>query len=69
MKTLADYRKSKQLNQTDVASYLNVSQSTVCQWESGEYFPRIDKLMQLSKLLEVDVEELIESIQEAKENK
>lgn len=66
MATLSSYRQDKNLRQIDIAKKLKVSQSTVATWEKGENFPRPEMLLQLSKILEVDVEKIIKSIMKAK---
>lgn len=63
---LAEIRKDRNLKQGDVARKLKVAQSTVATWEKGDAYPRPEMLLQLSKILEVDVEKIIKSIMKAK---
>lgn len=62
METLREIRKLKKLTQIDVAKALKVGQSTVATWESGIGYPRTDKLLELSVLLGVSVEDVIKAI-------
>ena len=48
------------LKQKDVAKILEIKQSTVSMWETGQSKPRADTLMKLSKILDCKVEELLE---------
>ena len=42
-----------------IATNMNVSVATVSRWESGEFLPRADKLLQLAKLLHCTVDDLL----------
>lgn len=50
MISLKEARKAAGLTQVEVANYINVTQSTICQWEQGLKTIPIDRLRQLSKL-------------------
>lgn len=52
-------RKKANLTQVQIAEALNIGQSTVSMWESGENLPRADKLPQLARLLNCTVDELL----------
>ena len=52
-------RISKGLTQKDVAEALGISQVSVWQWESGDNFPRADKLPAIARLFECTVDDLI----------
>lgn len=54
-----DLRKKANLTQVQIAEALNIGQSTVSMWESGENLPRADKLPQLARLLNCTVDELL----------
>ncbi len=56
---LLQLRKQKKLTQEDVAKACKVDRATVSKWESGEFFPRVDKLILISNLLECSVDELL----------
>ena len=57
--TLAEARKKSGLTQKDVADVLGISDSAVCQWETGQTFPRIHHLKKLAKLYRVDISDII----------
>ena len=48
------------LTQKDLAEKLEVDRSTVAKWENGESMPRAEKLIQLAKLFDCTVDELLE---------
>lgn len=52
-------RKKANLTQAQIAEALNIGQSTVSMWESGENLPRADKLPQLARLLNCTVDDLL----------
>lgn len=52
-------RIGKGLSQTALARKLNVTQGAVNLWESGKTFPKASNLVELAKLLEIPVEELL----------
>ena len=52
-------RESKKMTQAEVAKNLNVSRTTVTMWETGESRPRAEKLIQLAKLFNCTVDELL----------
>ena len=51
-------RKEKQLTQLQLAERMNISDKTVSKWERGLGCPDISLLPDLSKILEVNLEEL-----------
>lgn len=53
-------RESKNMTQSDVAAVLKISRTTVAMWEAGESMPRAEKLIQLAKLFDCTVDELLE---------
>lgn len=60
-KILVRLRKEKGLSQTEAARALKVSRQAVSQWENGRAFPSAEKLLALSRLYHVTVEELYDS--------
>lgn len=52
-------RLSKNMTQEDVAEKLNIARSTVAMWEKGEVRPRADTLLELAKLFDCTIEELL----------
>ena len=54
-------RKSRNLTQQDVASYLNYTDKAVSRWETGESLPDISVLQKLAEFYGVDFEYLIKA--------
>ncbi len=74
---LFELRKSKSLTQDEVVEKLNVTRQTVSKWETNQSTPDFDKIVPISELFEIGVEELItgkikeekqEQTEEQKEN-
>ena len=59
MKGLKEKRTEKGVSQTWVALKLGVKRNTVCQWESGVRSPSKDRLVELAKLFNCTIEELL----------
>ena len=53
-------RKRNGLSQEDLGEKLNVTRQTVSKWELGQTKPDTDKLMEISKLLNIDFNVLID---------
>ncbi len=56
---ISKYRKEKNLTQEDLADALNVSRQTVYKWEASLSKPKLDKLKQITELLDITYEELL----------
>ena len=56
------YRKNHGLTQTDLARRLNFSAETISAWERGKRRPHIQQIPQLARMLGIDVEKLLQSI-------
>ncbi len=56
---LKKYREQQQLTQQDVADKLFVSRQSVSNWELNKNYPDIIKLIELSELYEVTLDELV----------
>ena len=52
-------RKKNQLSQERLAEMLGVSRQAVSKWELGEGYPEVDKLLLLSKKLNVSIDSLL----------
>ncbi len=52
-------RKKNNLSQEDLAEMLGVSRQAVSKWELGEGYPEVDKLVSLSKQLNVSLDSLM----------
>lgn len=56
---LYELRKQRGLSQEELASRINVSRQTVSKWEVGDSTPDMEKLIALSDLFEVSLDELM----------
>lgn len=58
---LSEYRKRAGLKQSDVASILNIHQSAVSQWETGECSPSINLILPLAGIYKCSAEEILQA--------
>ena len=56
---LLQYRKSSGLSQEELAEKLNISRQSVSKWERAEASPDTDNLIELSKIYNVTLDELL----------
>ena len=56
---LIKIRKEKGLSQEALGEKLDVARQTISKWELGETTPEMDKLVKLSELFEISLDELI----------
>ena len=56
---LYDLRKQKGFSQEELANRLNVSRQTVSKWEVGDSTPDLEKLVAISDLFEISLDELV----------
>ena len=56
---LQNIRKKNQLSQEGLAEILGVSRQAVSKWELGEGYPEVDKLLLLSKKLNISLDSLL----------
>ena len=52
-------RKAAGYKIKDVARILGISSTAICNWEKGKALPTADKLIPLSRLYKVSIEELL----------
>lgn len=52
-------RKVNELNQEDLANKLQVSRATVINWEKGKHQPSSEELNKMSKLFDINMEDLL----------
>ena len=63
-------RKENNLSQEQLAEKLGVSRQAVSKWESGQSYPEMDKVIQICKTFNFNMDELMnENVKEVKENK
>lgn len=56
---LIQLRKKEGLSQEELGYKLNVTRQTVSKWELGQTTPEMDKLVEISKIFSISVDELI----------
>lgn len=56
---LKKIRKENNLSQEQLAEKLSISRQSVSKWESGQAYPEMDKVLQLCKLFNVSVDDLL----------
>lgn len=56
---LIKLRKASGLSQEDLGNKLNVARQTVSKWELGDTDPEMEKLIELSNLFNVSIDELV----------
>ena len=67
---LKKIRKEHNLSQEQVAELLGVSRQSVSKWESGGAYPEMDKMLQLCKIFNLNIDELLnQDIKEVNNNK
>ena len=70
---LKKIRKENNLSQEQLAEQLGVSRQAVSKWESGQSYPEMDKVLNICKLYNYNIDELLNenvtSIKEEKESK
>lgn len=59
---LYELRKKEGLSQEEFAEKIDVSRQTVSKWEMGQTTPEMDKLILISKLFNVSLDELTENV-------
>lgn len=63
-------RKENNLSQEQLAEKLGVSRQAVSKWESGQSYPEMDKVIQICKTFNFNMDELMnENVKEVRENK
>ena len=67
---LKKLRKDNNLSQEDLAEKLNVSRQSVSKWEQGLAYPEMDKVLQICKMFDLNIDELLnQNVKEVKNNK
>ena len=63
-------RKDNNLSQEQLADQLGVSRQSVSKWESGAAYPEMDKVLQICKMFNLNIDELLnQDIKEVNESK
>ena len=67
---LKKIRKDNNLSQEQLAEKLGVSRQSVSKWENGEAYPEMDKVLQICKMFNLNIDELLnQDIKEIVEEK
>lgn len=67
---LKKIRKEHSLSQEQLAEKLGVSRQSVSKWESGQAYPEMDKMVQLCKIFNLNIDDLLnQDIKEVNNNK
>lgn len=56
---LAELRKEKKLTQEQLGQQIGVTNKTVSRWENGNNMPPVEMLLELSKLYDVSINEIL----------
>lgn len=56
---LVKFRKEAGLSQEELGNNLNVARQTVSKWELGETTPEMDKLVKMSEIFNITLDELV----------
>lgn len=57
-------RKKHNMSQEQLAEVLGVTRQAVSKWEAGQSTPDVEKLLQLSELFQVPVDQMLKDIEE-----
>lgn len=60
---ICQFRTAKNLSQGDLAEALDVSRQSVSKWETGTSVPELDKLVKMSDLFGVSLDELVRGVE------
>ncbi len=58
-KNLSRIRKDRKLTQQRLAEFINVQQRVISRWETGVAKPHLNHIVQLAKVLEVSIDQLV----------
>lgn len=64
-RNLQNARKASGLSQEELADKMEVSRQSISKWESGSSYPETEKLIELAKLLDCQIDDLINGTKEA----
>jgi len=56
---IREFRERRDLSQDEVAKVLGVNRTAVVKWETGANKPRLEKIVELAKLLRCSVDDLV----------
>ena len=59
-KFIAELRKEKNMTQEELAEMLGVTSKTISRWETGKYMPDLSLFTDISKILNVTINEILQ---------
>ena len=59
-KFIGEVRKEKGLKQSQLAEMLGVTSKTISRWETGKYMPDLSLFTDISKILNVTINEILQ---------
>ena len=62
-------RKEKGWSQEELSNQIGVSRQTISKWESSQTTPELNKLVELSKVFGISIDELVDNVQDAEVEK
>ena len=65
--TIYRLRTEKQLSQGELAEMLEVSRQSISKWENNSAVPELEKLLRLSEIFEVSLDELVKGAEKTKD--
>ena len=65
--TIYRLRTDKQMSQGELAEMLEVSRQSISKWENNSAIPELEKLIRLSEIFEVSLDELVKGEEKTKE--
>ena len=65
--TIYKLRTDKQMSQGELAELLEVSRQSISKWENNSAVPELDKLIRLSEIFEVSLDELVKGEEKTQE--
>lgn len=69
MTNIKRLRQQAALSQCELAAQLDVTQSTISQWETGAVYPRAELLPKIAALLSCEIADILNAITEASKQK
>lgn len=58
MNKIKEFRKKKNMSQSDISKIMGVKQNTISQWETGDRIPNVIQALKLAEILETTIESL-----------
>ena len=65
--TIYRLRTAKQMSQGELAEMLDVSRQSISKWENNSAVPELEKLIRLSEIFEVSLDELVKGEEKVKD--